>query len=213
MDMALSLSHQIGSLCGTPVPDAAAGGEPAGVVSMKAPAPALRCRIRKPGEMEGVSPPLSPCSRTSSPVFGATRPDLSMACQALVGAEPVPAGLEGFVDGGAAVKEYKVGRVGERKGTGTGVPVYVMLPLDSVNGGHKVNRKKAMNASLQALKSAGVEGVMLDVWWGLVERDGPGEYNFGGYAELLEMCRRHGLKVQAVMSFHRCGGNVGDSCT
>lgn len=211
MDLALSLSHQIGSLCGTPVPDAAAGGEPAGVVSMKTPAPALRCRIRKPGEMEGVSPPLSPRSRTPSPVFGATRPDLSMACQALVGAEPAPAGLEGFVDGGAAVKEYKAGGVGERKGMG--VPVYVMLPLDSVNGGHKVNRKKAMNASLQALKSAGVAGVMMDVWWGLVERDRPGEYDFGGYAELLEMCHRHGLKVQAVMSFHQCGGNVGDSCT
>jgi beta-amylase len=24
------------------------------------------------------------------------------------------------------------------------------------------------NASLQALKSAGVEGIMMDVWWGLV---------------------------------------------
>lgn len=69
-----------------------------------------------------------------------------------------------------------------------------------------------MNASLQALKSAGVEGIMMDVWWGLVERE-PGSYNWGGYAELLEMAKKHGLKVQAVMSFHQCGGNVGDSCS
>jgi beta-amylase len=27
------------------------------------------------------------------------------------------------------------------------------------------------------------------------------------------MARKTGLKVQAVMSFHQCGGNVGDSVT
>ncbi|KAL0376858.1 UNVERIFIED_CONTAM: Beta-amylase 1, chloroplastic [Sesamum calycinum] len=48
---------------------------------------------------------------------------------------------------------------------------------------------------------------------GLVEGEKPGEYNWGGYSELLEMAKKHGLKVQAVMSFHQCGGNVGDSCT
>jgi beta-amylase len=92
-----------------------------------------------------------------------------------------------------------------------GVPVFVMLPLDSVTSKHTVNRRKAMDASLMALKSAGVEGVMVNVWWGLVEREAPGEYNWSAYRELLEMVRKRGLKVQAVMSFHKCGGNVGDS--
>lgn len=108
------------------------------------------------------------------------------------------------------VREYKLDAAHVK---GKGVPVYVMMPLDSVTMGNTVNRRKAMNASLQALKSAGVEGVMMDVWWGLVERDAPGSYNWGGYAELLEMAKKHGLKVQAVMSFHQCGGNVGDSVT
>ncbi|CAN1283168.1 Beta-amylase 1, chloroplastic [Linum perenne] len=44
---------------------------------------------------------------------------------------------------------------------------------------------------------------MIDVWWGLVEREAPGVYNWGGYSDLLEMAKRHGLKVQAVMSFHQ----------
>jgi beta-amylase len=92
-----------------------------------------------------------------------------------------------------------------------GVPMFVMLPLDSINHNNTINRKKAMNVSLQALKSAGVEGIMMDVWWGLVEREAPGQYNWSGYRELLEMVKKHGLKVQAVMSFHQCGGNVGDS--
>lgn len=93
-----------------------------------------------------------------------------------------------------------------------GVPVFVMLPLDTVNANGSLNRKRAMNASLMALKSAGVEGVMVDVWWGLVEKDGPCNYNWSGYRELLDMVSKHGLKLQAVMSFHQCGGNVGDSC-
>lgn len=92
------------------------------------------------------------------------------------------------------------------------VPVYVMLPLDTVTFGGNLNKPRAMNASLMALKSAGVEGVMVDVWWGLVEKDGPLKYNWEGYAELVQMVQLHGLKLQVVMSFHQCGGNVGDSC-
>ncbi|XP_075086597.1 beta-amylase 3, chloroplastic-like isoform X2 [Nicotiana tabacum] len=95
----------------------------------------------------------------------------------------------------------------------TKVPVFVMLPLDTINIGGKLNKPRAMNASLMALKSAGVEGVMVDCWWGLVEKDGPLKYNWEGYYELVKMVQEHGLKLQVVMSFHQCGGNVGDSCS
>ncbi|KAG5061344.1 hypothetical protein AAZX31_01G189900 [Glycine max] len=93
------------------------------------------------------------------------------------------------------------------------VPVFVMLPLDTVTMGGTLNKPRAMNASLMALKSAGVEGVMVDAWWGLVEKEGPLKYNWEAYAELVQMVQRHGLKLQVVMSFHQCGGNVGDSCS
>ncbi|KAK2372386.1 beta-amylase 3, chloroplastic [Trifolium repens] len=93
------------------------------------------------------------------------------------------------------------------------VPVFVMLPLDTVTMGGKLNKARAMNASLMALKSAGVEGVMVDAWWGLVEKDGPMNYNWEPYVELVQMVQKHGLKLQIVMSFHQCGGNVGDSCS
>ncbi|KAH0648549.1 hypothetical protein KY285_033797 [Solanum tuberosum] len=95
----------------------------------------------------------------------------------------------------------------------TRVPVFVMLPLDTMTMGGNLNRPRAMNASLMALKSSGAEGVMVDAWWGLVEKDGPLKYNWEGYAELVKMCQEHGLKLQVVMSFHQCGGNVGDSCS
>jgi beta-amylase len=201
--MALSMTHQIGALAGTPIPaeNVTSSGDSMATVSAppmwKSPASTLRCSVQKPDIGEGVSPPLSPCR---SPVLGATRLDLSMACQAFATEVEAP----------ATEREYREGVAPDK---GKGVPVYVMMPLDSVTMNNTVNRRKAMNASLQALKSAGVEGIMMDVWWGLVERDAPGTYNWGGYTELIEMAKRHGLKVQAVMSFHQCGGNVGDSVT
>ena len=59
---------------------------------------------------------------------------------------------------------------------------------------------------------AGVEGVMVDVWWGIVEHAGPRRYDFSAYKRLFERIAASGLKVQAVMSFHAAGGNVGDTC-
>lgn len=38
----------------------------------------------------------------------------------------------------------------------------------------------------------------------------PRSYNWAGYKQLFEMLRSSGLKVQVVLSFHACGGNVGD---
>ena len=101
---------------------------------------------------------------------------------------------------------------GPRSSNDSKVPVFVMLPLDTITIGGNLNKPRAMNASLMALRSAGVEGVMVDAWWGLVEKDGPLKYNWEGYAELVQMVQKHGLKLQVVMSFHQCGGNVGDSC-
>ncbi|KAM7525351.1 hypothetical protein LguiA_015253 [Lonicera macranthoides] len=95
----------------------------------------------------------------------------------------------------------------------TRVHVFVMLPLDTISFAGKLNKPRAMNASLMALKIAGVEGVMIDAWWGLVEKDGPFKYKWEGYAELVKMVQKHGLKLQVVMSFHQCGGNVLDSCS
>lgn len=109
-------------------------------------------------------------------------------------------------------REKLHGMAGPHSHNGPRVPVFVMLPLDTVSVGGNLNKPRAMFASLMALKSAGVDGVMVDAWWGLVEKDGPMKYNWEGYAELINMVGKLGLKLQVVMSFHQCGGNVGDSC-
>uniref|UniRef100_A0A7S2NIA4 Beta-amylase n=1 Tax=Zooxanthella nutricula TaxID=1333877 RepID=A0A7S2NIA4_9DINO len=93
------------------------------------------------------------------------------------------------------------------------VPIFVMMPLDTVTeDGNSVKDLAVRKAWLQGLAKSGVQGVMVDVWWGLCETK-PGQYNFAGYLELCKILKGLGLKLQAVMSFHQCGGNVGDSVT
>ena len=89
-------------------------------------------------------------------------------------------------------------------------PVFVMLPLDVISRDGLLQHVQALRVSLHTLKQIGVEGVMIDVWWGIVEREGPELYDWAAYLELLGMVRDAGLKLNAVMSFHACGANVGD---
>ena len=88
--------------------------------------------------------------------------------------------------------------------------MYVMLPLDTVSREGELRAVEQLAPRLEALRDAGVEGVMIDVWWGIVEREGPGLYDWKAYVELLRMVKKADLKLNAVMSFHACGANVGD---
>ena len=65
--------------------------------------------------------------------------------------------------------------------------VFVTLPVDFVSTGGQVRRRKVMAQSFKALSAAGVEGVVVEVWWGLVERDEPGVYNWQGYLDLVAL--------------------------
>ncbi|EKE37685.1 hypothetical protein ENUP19_0265G0042 [Entamoeba nuttalli] len=90
------------------------------------------------------------------------------------------------------------------------VDVNGMLELDIISSTGFKN-KALLQSQLMKVKQAGFTGVMGDVWWGLVETS-PKNYNFKYYLELVEMIKNVGLKYQPVMSFHKCGGNVGDTC-
>lgn len=84
------------------------------------------------------------------------------------------------------------------------------MPVDAVNSSGQVRRLKAMAQSFRALAAAGVEGLVMEVWWGLVERDAPRVYDWQPYLEIVALARRAGLKVRAVMAFHQCGTGPGD---
>ncbi|KAF5464259.1 hypothetical protein F2P56_014350 [Juglans regia] len=99
----------------------------------------------------------------------------------------------------------------ERDFAGTSyVPVYVMLPLGIINMNCELDDVEGLLNQLKILKSANVDGVMIDCWWGIVEAHAPQVYNWSGYERLFQIVRDLKLKLQVVMSFHECGGNIGD---
>ncbi|KAK9103635.1 hypothetical protein Sjap_020889 [Stephania japonica] len=90
------------------------------------------------------------------------------------------------------------------------VPVYVMLPLGVINMKCELVDPDGFLQQLRILKSINVDGVTVDCWWGIVEAHAPQEYEWTGYKRLFQIVRGLKLKLQVVMSFHECGGNVGD---
>ncbi|CAL9061322.1 unnamed protein product [Musa banksii] len=94
--------------------------------------------------------------------------------------------------------------------SGQGARVFVTLPPDAVGPSGQMARKKAMRASFMALSAAGVEGIAVECWWGIVEREAPGVYDWGGYMDLVMLAQRCGLKVRAIMAFHQWGTGPGD---
>ena len=83
--------------------------------------------------------------------------------------------------------------------------------LEVVTVDNVLKDRDKLERQLKELYAAGVDGVMVDVWWGLVESKGPKQYDWSAYRSLFQLVQHCGLKLQAIMSFHQCGGNVGDS--
>ena len=68
-----------------------------------------------------------------------------------------------------------------------------------------IKREAALGVALRTLHKAGVEGVMIDVWWGIVEAE-PGKYDFSAYRRLLQKIADSGLKAQV------CADKCGCAC-
>lgn len=75
---------------------------------------------------------------------------------------------------------------------------------------NKFPDEEKLEKQLKELKGAGVDGVMVDVWWGIIEAKGPKQYDWSSYRKLFQLVQKYELRIQAIMSFHQCGGNVGD---
>lgn len=81
----------------------------------------------------------------------------------------------------------------------------VMAPL-------KVTDWADFRADLRRVEAYGVDAVSVDVWWGDVEvRDN--RFRWGYYDRVFGEITRAGLELAPILSFHQCGGNVGDDYT
>ncbi|KAL0230853.1 hypothetical protein PCE1_003230 [Barthelona sp. PCE] len=90
------------------------------------------------------------------------------------------------------------------------IEVNVMLPLTMVGKGAKLNvPESTIDGWFDRLRSVGTDGVMLDAFWGALSTD-KFKFDFSPIKTIVDIARRHGLKVQLVTSWHQLGGNVGD---
>ncbi len=83
----------------------------------------------------------------------------------------------------------------------------VMAPL-------RVNNSDwgAFESQLATVKGYGVTAVSVDVWWGEVEGASDNNFNWSYYDTIFSKIKAKGLKIVPILSFHQCGGNVGDDC-
>lgn len=65
----------------------------------------------------------------------------------------------------------------------------------------------------------GVDAISMDVWWGLVQPHRRGDFHWGYYERFIETVNQANaadidgaapLQIAPILSFHQCGGNVGD---
>ncbi|KAM1053141.1 hypothetical protein FF1_000654 [Malus domestica] len=134
-------------------------------------------------------------------------PELNLCPLRLLGSDPsrsfavVRDSAEGTVVGENVdhnkVEDSSLEKFEERDFTGTPyVPIYVMLPLGVINMNSELVEPEALRNQLQVLKSVGVDGVMVDCWWGIVEAHSPQGYNWSGYKKLFQIVRDLNLKLQ-----------------
>ncbi len=81
----------------------------------------------------------------------------------------------------------------------------VMAPLE-------VSNWTEFDQQLATAKLMGISAVSVDVWWGKVESVGDEVYDWSYYDTILQHIEDAGMHWIPIMSFHQCGGNVGDVC-
>ncbi|WP_084405178.1 family 14 glycosylhydrolase [Aliagarivorans taiwanensis] len=65
-------------------------------------------------------------------------------------------------------------------------------------------------AELKELRRTGVTAISTDIWWGLVEGEKPGRFDWSYYDRVVEVLARQGMHWVPILSFHQAGGNVND---
>ncbi|RZF22281.1 glycosyl hydrolase family protein [Halobacteriovorax vibrionivorans] len=92
----------------------------------------------------------------------------------------------------------------------------VMAPLvigdpNNLSSEYSKAELRKFQDQLNEIKSLGATGVSTDIWWGLIEKE-DNKFNWQYYQVLSDLIIDAGLKWVPILSFHKCGGNVGDTC-
>lgn len=122
----------------------------------------------------------------------------------------------------AALGATALGLTGLSTGTAGGHPDGPVPPGDLAKGNPaftanvmaplKVTDWADFRADLRAVEAYGVDAVSVDVWWGDVEV-ADNRFDWSYYDRVFEEITDAGLDIAPILSFHQCGGNVGDDYT
>ncbi|HXV94191.1 MAG TPA: family 14 glycosylhydrolase, partial [Pseudonocardia sp.] len=77
----------------------------------------------------------------------------------------------------------------------------------------KVTDFAAFEEDLKIVSAYGVDAVSVDVWWGDVEGQADNQFDWSYYDRVFDLITANGLDLAPILSFHQCGGNVGDDYT
>lgn len=92
--------------------------------------------------------------------------------------------------------------------------INVMAPLhvQVYNDKNKLEKEDWDNFKFQLkqMKNIGVKAITVDIWWGLVEETADNHFDWSYYLEVVETIKNADLHWIPILSFHQCGGNVGD---
>jgi beta-amylase len=91
--------------------------------------------------------------------------------------------------------------------------VSILPPLVAVDARYDnlKTAEKELLADLDSLKKVKVRGVMVDCWWGIVEAERPGQYNWDGYKKLFSVVRTANLELHVSFTTKGCFSNLGSS--
>ncbi|PWJ44606.1 family 14 glycosylhydrolase [Sediminitomix flava] len=87
------------------------------------------------------------------------------------------------------------------------------LSADNPRGILTYDNWREFDRHLKLLKDANVEAISIDVWWGMVQEQGPNHFNWDYYDRLIHLIQLNGLNWVPILSFHQAGGNVNDNFT
>ncbi len=108
--------------------------------------------------------------------------------------------------GSAGTPDTALRTAGSTSHNGEPFSANVMAPLRVTDWG-------AFENQLSIAAGMGVDAVSVDVWWGDVEAAGDQQFDWSYYDTIFQKITAAGLDIVAIMSFHQCGGNVGDDYT
>ncbi|GLC38086.1 hypothetical protein PLESTM_000684200 [Pleodorina starrii] len=82
------------------------------------------------------------------------------------------------------------------------LPLYTCLDGDILTPANKFAYYEALRSGLKALGALGINGISVDVYWGIVEGVRPGQYDWSSYKQLLALIRDEGFMAQVCLCFH-----------